>query len=153
MSPAIPRPSSRQIFGSCVVLPEPVSPQTITTWCEAIACAISARLAEIGRSSGNSGRGASARRCWISSGENPIRTRRSSAAEQALGVARERIDFDIDAVAGAKILERRHRERVRNQVDLELGAAHRVYREAHAVYGDRALARDVARERSGGAHA
>ena len=32
MAPRIPRPSSRQIFGSCVVLPEPVSPATITTW-------------------------------------------------------------------------------------------------------------------------
>jgi hypothetical protein len=29
--PVVPRPSSRQIFGNCVVLPEPVSPQTITT--------------------------------------------------------------------------------------------------------------------------
>ena len=28
-----PRPSSSTIFGSCVVLPEPVSPQTMTTWC------------------------------------------------------------------------------------------------------------------------
>ncbi len=27
-----PRPSSRQIFGNWVVLPEPVSPLTITTW-------------------------------------------------------------------------------------------------------------------------
>jgi hypothetical protein len=25
------------ILGSCVVLPEPVSPQTMTTWCAAIA--------------------------------------------------------------------------------------------------------------------
>ena len=31
MSPRSPRPSARQIFGSCVVLPDPVSPQTITT--------------------------------------------------------------------------------------------------------------------------
>jgi hypothetical protein len=30
--PVVPRPSSRQIFGICVVLPEPVSPQTMTTW-------------------------------------------------------------------------------------------------------------------------
>ena len=28
---------ARQIFGSCVVLPEPVSPQTMTTWCSRIA--------------------------------------------------------------------------------------------------------------------
>ena len=31
ISPRSPRPSARQIFGSCVVLPEPVSPQTMTT--------------------------------------------------------------------------------------------------------------------------
>ena len=30
--PAMPRPSSRQILGSCVVFPDPVSPATITTW-------------------------------------------------------------------------------------------------------------------------
>ncbi len=30
--PATPRPSSRQIFGIWVVLPEPVSPATMTTW-------------------------------------------------------------------------------------------------------------------------
>ncbi len=47
-----PRPSSRQIFGSCVVLPEPVSPHTITTWCSRIARAISSRRATTGRSSG-----------------------------------------------------------------------------------------------------
>jgi hypothetical protein len=32
---ARPRPSASAIFGSCVVLPEPVSPQTMTTGCRA----------------------------------------------------------------------------------------------------------------------
>ena len=32
MRPLIPRPKSRHILGSCVVLPEPVSPHKITTW-------------------------------------------------------------------------------------------------------------------------
>ena len=41
------------IFGSCVVLPEPVSPQTITTWCSAMALAISSRRADTGSASGN----------------------------------------------------------------------------------------------------
>jgi hypothetical protein len=41
--PCRPRPISRQIFGNCVVLPEPVSPQTTTTWCLSIAAPISAR--------------------------------------------------------------------------------------------------------------
>ncbi len=52
MTPAMPRPASRQIFGSCVVLPEPVSPQTITTWWASIASRIRWRLAETGSSSG-----------------------------------------------------------------------------------------------------
>ncbi len=48
----MPRPSSRRIFGIWVVLPEPVSPETITTWFSAMARAISARRAETGSSSG-----------------------------------------------------------------------------------------------------
>ena len=52
MMPATPRPASRQIFGNCVVLPEPVSPQTMTTGCCSIARRISSRFAEIGSSSG-----------------------------------------------------------------------------------------------------
>src|SRR5688572_22333962 len=60
--PATPRPSPRQIFGSCVVLPEPVSPQTMTTWCASIAAAISCRRATTGRSSGYVGWGRWARR-------------------------------------------------------------------------------------------
>ncbi|MDT4836535.1 hypothetical protein FQZ97_702390 [compost metagenome] len=43
----------RQILGSCVVLPEPVSPDTITTWLASSAAAISSRRAETGRASGN----------------------------------------------------------------------------------------------------
>ena len=48
--PATPRPSWRQIFGSCVVLPDPVSPETMTTWWSRIAAAMSWRLADTGRS-------------------------------------------------------------------------------------------------------
>src|SRR6187402_1401065 len=40
------------ILGSWVVLPEPVSPQTMTTWWAAIAAAISSRRSETGRDSG-----------------------------------------------------------------------------------------------------
>lgn len=38
--PRTPRPSSMQILGIWVVLPEPVSPATITTWWSRIACRI-----------------------------------------------------------------------------------------------------------------
>src|SRR5216683_6668070 len=50
--------------------------------------------------------------------------------EQAFRVAREWIYFQIDAVAHPKILERRRRERMRDQVDLELDSLHCVHREA-----------------------
>ena len=39
----VPRPSSKQIFGNCVVLPEPVSPQTITTWLDRSAAMMTSR--------------------------------------------------------------------------------------------------------------
>ena len=50
--PVMPRPNSRQILGSWVVLPEPVSPATITTWFSRMAAAISLRRALTGSSSG-----------------------------------------------------------------------------------------------------
>ena len=46
------RPSSRQIFGSCVVLPEPVSPATTTTWLSRIAASRSSLRSETGSSGG-----------------------------------------------------------------------------------------------------
>src|SRR5687768_17547940 len=49
MRPAAARPMSSRIFGSCVVLPEPVSPHTTTTGCCAIAPRISSRRALTGR--------------------------------------------------------------------------------------------------------
>ena len=50
--PRTPRPSSRQILGSWVVLPEPVSPATITTWWSRIAAAMSSLRWLTGSSSG-----------------------------------------------------------------------------------------------------
>ena len=50
--PRTPRPSSRAILGSCVVLPEPVSPATTTTWESRSAAAMSSRRAETGSSAG-----------------------------------------------------------------------------------------------------
>ena len=47
-----PRPSSRQILGSWVVFPEPVSPATMTTWWSRMAAAMSSRRAETGSSAG-----------------------------------------------------------------------------------------------------
>ena len=48
----MPRPMASAILGNCVVLPEPVSPQTMTTWWAAIAAVISSRLPETGSDSG-----------------------------------------------------------------------------------------------------
>ena len=47
-----PAPSSRQILGSWVVLPEPVSPATTTTWWSRMAAAISSFRWLIGSSGG-----------------------------------------------------------------------------------------------------
>ena len=46
--PFTPRPNSKHILGSCVVLPDPVSPATITTWLFAIASLISSFLSLTG---------------------------------------------------------------------------------------------------------
>ncbi len=50
--PIFSRPSSSRIFGSWVVLPEPVAPATITTWFSAMARASSSRAALTGSSGG-----------------------------------------------------------------------------------------------------
>src|SRR6218665_4036640 len=50
----LPRPSASAILGNCVVLPEPVAPQTITTWCRASAAMISSRWPDTGSAGGNS---------------------------------------------------------------------------------------------------
>jgi hypothetical protein len=50
--PSPPRPRANTILGSCVVFPEPVSPQTITTGCFAMAVLISSRQRDTGSSSG-----------------------------------------------------------------------------------------------------
>jgi hypothetical protein len=52
ISPASPLPASRQAFGNCVVLPEPVSPQTTMTWCRTIASRISSMRWLTGSSGG-----------------------------------------------------------------------------------------------------
>ena len=59
--PASPRPSSSASFGSWVVLPEPVSPATITTGCSATAARSSSQRSAIG-SSGSTGDGGNAAR-------------------------------------------------------------------------------------------
>ena len=48
MRPYTPRPASRHILGSCVVLPEPVSPVTMTTGCPRRVSSISSFFAAIG---------------------------------------------------------------------------------------------------------
>ena len=50
--PCTPRPSSRHIFGSWVLFPEPVSPATMTTWWSLMVARSSSRRAVIGSASG-----------------------------------------------------------------------------------------------------
>src|SRR5690625_4124549 len=63
----MPRPSSRQILGSWVVLPDPVSPATTTTWWSRIAVARSLRRWLTGSWSGNRTAGTEERRRWTRS--------------------------------------------------------------------------------------
>ena len=50
--PRTPRPTSRQILGSCVLFPEPVSPATITTGWAAMAAAMSSLRSLTGSAAG-----------------------------------------------------------------------------------------------------
>ena len=50
--PSAPQPSSMSIFGSWVVLPDPVSPHTTTTGLPRIAARISSRCSQMGSSGG-----------------------------------------------------------------------------------------------------
>ena len=83
-----PRPSARAIFGSCVVLPEPVSPQTMTTWWAPSAAAISSRRAETGSASGN-----------------------SIGGSRVVGVARRR-EGSVRGPAGARLFRRRRSDAI-----------------------------------------
>jgi hypothetical protein len=53
----------------------------------------------------------------------------------------------LTLAARLQALERRHRHGVRDQVDGKVGPVDTVHRQADAVYRDRALARDVLRQR------
>src|SRR5690606_26950605 len=55
--PRPPRPAARHSLGSWVVLPEPVSPATTSTWCRRSSATISSAFAAIGSSAGTSGAG------------------------------------------------------------------------------------------------
>ncbi len=86
----LPRPSSRQILGSWVVFPDPVSPATITTWWSRIAAAMSSRRCETGSSGGKvmctAPPFSPVRETHVAQGPS----RRSGPAGRALAHARER---------------------------------------------------------------
>src|SRR6185503_15574959 len=130
MRPTSARPISSRILGSCVVLPDPVSPHTITTGCFSTAARISSRRALIG-----------------SAGSKRMPLARSR--EDSLNVARDQVDLEVDPALLLQPAQRRHGAGMRDQEGLEHLALDRVHRQAHAVDADRALAGDVARERLG----
>src|SRR5262245_39506342 len=66
--------------------------------------------------------------------------------EHPLDVTRDQIHLQVDSRAGRKRLQRRHRERVRDQVGLELGALDPVYREADALHALGALPAGLLRQ-------
>src|SRR5471030_2376046 len=62
---------------------------------------------------------------------------------QPLGVTRERIDFDIDFRCNRQRVQVGRSQRVRDEVDLETRAFHRVDRQAYAVHRDRTFSRNI----------
>src|SRR5580693_2512234 len=86
--PATPRPSSRQILGIWVVLPEPVSPAMITTWWSRMARAISSLRWLTGSSAGYEIGGMAARRAARAAErpERPARDRTDPAGEDVTEV-------------------------------------------------------------------
>src|SRR4051794_27918465 len=72
--------------------------------------------------------------------------RRRLAREQLLDVLGEHVRFEVHVVAGPELSERRRRERVRNQSDLEAAVVDRRHRQARPLHGDRPLLDDVAQE-------
>ena len=82
---AAPRPACSAIFGSCVVLPEPVAPLTMTTGCARIAPAISAARCDdrqLGRIAYRR-----TRRARAPAPSRPPRRRRRQAASRPPGFA------------------------------------------------------------------
>src|SRR5258706_9557987 len=119
MRPALPRPISSSIFGSWVVLPEPVSPQTITTGCAATAAQISSRRALIG-----------------SAGSKRMR-------EHPFDVARDQVDFQVHLAALLQPAEGRDLQGVGDEVHLEAVAVDAIHRQADPVHANGAFAGDV----------
>ena len=95
--PATPRPSSRQILGSCVVLPEPVSPQRTTTWLSAMACDVVAPLDD-GEVVGVGGLGEGALAVF-------------AAAAGAVEVGGDLLEAVVDGAAGLEAASRPSRRR------------------------------------------
>ena len=94
-----PRPISSIIFGSCVVLPEPVSPQTMTTGCSRTARWISSRRGLIGSDSS--------------------KVMLPAVSEEALQVARDEIDLEVHLGTGGQAAEGGDFLRVRDEEHLE----------------------------------
>ena len=68
------------------------------------------------------------------------------AVHHALDIACDEVDFEVDPRAGRQALQRGDFQGMRNQVDPEIRRFHPIHGKAHAVDGDRALARDVLRQ-------
>src|SRR5258706_11961937 len=115
MMPLAPRPMVRQIFGSCVVLPDPVSPHTIVTGCAAMSSAIRSRCCAIGSSSGNR----------ISAGAR-FMTRAGMPARVILRRDRERDAREDDTETGGSVFGAGKRREARGALQLQALAGARL---------------------------
>src|SRR6185503_7854105 len=73
-------------------------------------------------------------------------THDSLPSPEALNVTRQHVHFQVDLAAHAQPAQVGGRQRVRDQVDREPGTLHVIDGQAHAVYRDRAFARNVPRQ-------
>ena len=65
-----------------------------------------------------------------------------------MATERDLINLEIDATTDHELTERRHLLCMRDEIDAEIRRARLVDGEAHAIDGDRALAREIPRKRS-----
>src|SRR5436190_15033834 len=98
MRATLPRPISSIILGNCVVLPEPVSPQTMATAWSRTARWISSRRWLIGSASSKA-----------------ILLKLPAVSEEPLQVARDEVDLEVYLRTCSKPPERRDFLRVRDK--------------------------------------
>src|SRR4051794_32730323 len=78
----------------------------------------------------------------------PAEARALPVLRQAGSIARQHVDFEVDALARPQRTERGHLQGMRNDEDGEIAPFHYIHRERDAIQRNGAFRRDEPRERS-----